>query len=226
MMHRKHLIEKYKKQKLPTNFYTSSGLHVYFKDLPPENIDVENIISKVEGKIPEHLRSEVEMLIVGQIKSFEENDFNAMYEGGTIYVSNIQDSEKDMYDNIIHEFAHSIEEPYGYQIYGDSRIKNEFLRKRHVLHDILWKSGFKAPKSLFNEIDFNSELDDFLYKKVGYEKLSRLSVGIFISSYSPTSLREYFATGFTEFFMYPDEHDYLKKVSPQLYKKIYELYSE
>jgi hypothetical protein len=199
---------------------------VYFKDPTPDNVDVESVISTIEEKIPHHLRSEVEMMIVGQLDDFAENDFTAMYEGGTIYISNLQDNEKDMCDDIIHEFAHSLEEPYGYHIYGDSKVKDEFLRKRHVLHDILWKSGYKAPKSLFAGVDFNEELDDFLYKKIGYEKLARLCVGIFISSYAPTSLREYYATGFTEFFMYPDQHSYLKKVSPQLYKKIYELYSE
>lgn len=225
-MHIKHLQEKHNKQNQVINFYTPSGLHVYFNNTPPKGIDVEKVIANVEKIIPHHLRSEVEMIVVGQIEAFVKHNFNAMYEGGTIYVSNEQKNEKDMLDDIIHEFAHSVEEPYGYDIYGDSKIKQEFLEKRQVLHDILWKSGFKAPKSLFNEIDFNPKFDDFLYKKVGYDKLSRLSVGVFISSYAPTSLREYFATGFAEFFMYPDQQTYLQKICPQLYKKIYELYTE
>ena len=69
------------------------------------------------------MRTEVEMVIVGQIEDFIKKDFNAMYEGGTIYVTNIQDNESDMVDDIIHEFAHSVEEPFGYFIYGDSKIK-------------------------------------------------------------------------------------------------------
>ena len=43
-----------KKQKLlqeqQTDFYTSTGLHVFFKD-PVENVDVEKVISKVESSI-------------------------------------------------------------------------------------------------------------------------------------------------------------------------------
>ena len=74
--------------------------------------------------------------------------------------------------------------------------------------------------------EYDKTFDEFLYKQVGYEKLKRLCVGIFISAYAPTSLREYFATGFTEFFMYPDAHIYLQKTSPELYKKLFKLYSE
>jgi len=43
--------------------------------------------------------------------------------------------------------------------------------------------------------------------------------GLFITAYAPTSLREYFATGFLEFYLEPN-HNFLKKTSPQLYKKL------
>ena len=59
----------------------------------------------------------------------------------------------------------------------------------------------------------------FLYKKIGYDKLAALIRGLFISAYAPTSLREYFATGFTEFYLDSD-HSYLKRVSPALYEKL------
>ena len=210
-----------------TDFYTPRGLHVYFKDnLQNKNIDAESVLSKVESVLPNHLCAEVEMIVIGHFDEFEERDINAFYDGGAVYVSNIQDDEEDMVDDIIHEISHSLEAPYGMLIYGDSKIKNEFLQKRIFLHDILWKSGYKTPKSFFKNIDYDSEFDDFLYKKVGYDKLHILSSGVFISAYAPTSLREYFATGFTDFFMNPDDHGYLKKLSPQLYNKILELYSE
>ena len=66
----------------------------------------------------------------------------------------------------------------------------------------------------------------FLLKNVGYDKLRNYAAGIFITTYAPTSLREYYATAFTDFFLNPDGHNYLKKISPELYKKIFELYSE
>ena len=172
-MHTKLLKEKHRQTiQQMTDFYTPRGLHVYFKDrVIDKNINVENVISQVEGILPQHLTSEVEMIIVGQFDEFEEKGFNAFYDSGTVFVTNLQDDEQDMIDDIIHEFTHSIEEPYGMDIYGDYKVRDEFLEKRNTLHNILWKSGFKIPKSLFNNIDFDQELDDILYRKIGYEKL-------------------------------------------------------
>ncbi len=212
-----------KQQKLleqQTDFYTSTGLHVFFKD-PVENVDVEKVISKVERSIPEHLLSEIEMIIFGWFDEFEERSINAFYDGGTLYISNIQDDFIDLYDDIIHEVSHSLEEPHGYFLYGDKKIENEFLRKRKYVHDILWKMNYKIPLSVFMDPEYNEELDMFLYKKIGYEKLSTIVAGVFITPYAITSLREYFATGFTEFYLHPDEHSFLQKVSPELYKKLF-----
>ena len=209
-----------KLQEQQTDFYTSTGLHVFFKD-PVENVDVEKVISKVERSIPEHLISEIEMIIFGWFDEFEERSINAFYDGGTLYVSNIQDDFMDLYDDIVHEVSHSLEEPHGYFLYGDKKIENEFLRKRKYVHDILWKMGYKIPLSVFMDSEYNQELDMFLYKKIGYNKLSTIVAGVFITPYAITSLREYFATGFTEFYLHPGEHGFLKKISPQLYKKLF-----
>ena len=211
-----------KQQKLmeqQTDFYTSTGLHVFFKD-PVENVDVEKVVSKVESALPDHLLSEVEMIIIGWFDEFEERSLNAFYDSGTLYVSNIQDDFMDMFDDMIHEISHSLEEPHGYFLYGDKKIENEFLRKRKYLHDIVWKMGFKAPLAVFMDSEYNEEFDMFLYEKIGYDKLSTAVAGVFVSPYAATSLREYFATGFTEFYLHPDEHGFLQKVSPELYKKL------
>mgnify|MGYP003123466503 CR=1 FL=1 len=212
-----------KKQKLlqeqQTDFYTSTGLHVFFKD-PVKNVDVEKVVAKIESSIPEHLLTEVEMIIIGWFDEFEERSLNAFYDSGTLYVSNIQDDFMDMYDDMIHEISHSLEEPHGYFLYGDKKIEDEFLRKRKYLHDMLWKMGHKIPLSVFMNPEYNQEFDMFLYEKVGYDKLSTVVAGVFVSPYAATSLREYFATGFTEFYLHPNEHGFLQKVSPELYKKL------
>ena len=74
-------------------------------------------------------------------------------------------------------------------------------------------------KSFFIDLDYNTEFDDFLLNQVGYDKLALLMQGVFISPYAATSLREYFATGFTDFFMNKSRDD-LKSVSPVLYNKL------
>ncbi len=220
MMHIKHLKERLKRQQQKSfDFYTPSGIHVYFKDPIEGNVDIEAVVAKIESKIPLHLLSGIEMIIVGWFEEFDERSVNAFYDSGTVYVSNVQDNNEDIYDDIVHELAHSLEESHGYLIYGDNKIRNEFLQKRSYLHNMLWNMGFKAPKAFFRDTEYNKEFDDFLFKKVGYMKLSPIVQGVFISPYAPTSIREYFATLFTEFYLDSD-HGYIKKLSPELYEKI------
>jgi Mlc titration factor MtfA (ptsG expression regulator) len=161
----------------------------------------------------------VEMIIFGHFDEFGARSINAFYDSGTLYISNVQDDVADLYDDIIHEYSHSLEEVYGYEIYGDQKIKDEFLRKRKHMHDILWKSGYKAPLSFFMNAELDEEFDKFLHEKVGYDKLSTLLMGLFITPYAATSLSEYFATGFAEYYQHPDSSP-LPQVSPALYKKI------
>ena len=215
-----HFLENQKKRlQKNSDFYTSRGIHVYFKDKIANEIDVESVMAKIESKLPAHMLSEIEMIVIGWFDEFEERVVNAFYDSGAVYVSNIQSSDEDLFDDIVHEISHSVEEAYGYQIYGDQKIKDEFLRKREYLHDIMWKMGYKAPKSFFNNVEFDVEFDEFLHKKVGYDKLSTIMQGMFVSPYAATSLREYFATMFTEFYL-SSEHNFLKKVSPMVYQKI------
>ena len=226
MMHLEVFKQNHNNKKV-TDFYTADGLHVYIKDqLLNDEVDIETVISKVESTVPQHLRSDVEMIIVGHFEEFEENHFNAFYKDGMVHVTNDQQDNFDMIEDIVHEMAHSTEAPHGYHIYGDGKVKEEFLRKRFVLHDILWQHGHKAPRAFFSNTEYDEEFDDYLLKQVGYDKLQGYAAGVFLTTYAPTSLREYYATGFTEFFLNPDGHNYMKKVSPQLYKKIFELYSE
>ena len=44
-------------------------------------------------------------------------------------------------------------------------------------------------------------------------------MGLFITPYAATSLKEYYATGFTEFYL-DSNHNFLQKVSLELYKKL------
>jgi len=207
------------------NFYTSTGIHVYVKDPLTNGLDMEEIVSVVENRIPKKFLAEVEMMIVGDLEEFEDRKINAMYKDGCLYITNEQDDADDLIDDIIHEIAHSLEEPFGLEIYGDKKLSSEFLNKRGQLRSILWAHDYKTQLNFFMNTEYDIEFDDFLLNKVGYDKLSILMQGLFISPYAATSLREYFATGFTDFFMEPD-HRLLKSVSPILYKKIVKLYKD
>jgi hypothetical protein len=201
------------------NFYTGAGKHVYVKDDLTNGLSPDEVIEEFESYMPNHLLDEVEMIVIGWFDEFDERQINAFYSDNCLYISNEQDDPEDMIDDLIHETAHSLEAPYGSEIYGDGKLEREFLNKRMQLYEILWAHDYKAPKIFFTDLDYNKEFDNFLLNQVGYDKLALLMQGVFISPYAATSLREYFATGFTDFFMRSSHND-LKSVSPVLYNKL------
>ena len=90
-----------------------------------------------------------------------------------------------------------LEQPYGMLIYGDGKIEREFLRKTNTFtRSLVGLEDLKFRNPYSSSPEYNEELDMFLYEDLGYEKLSSMVRGLFISAYAVTSLREYFATGF------------------------------
>ena len=73
----------------------------------------------------------------------------------------------------------------------------------------------------FLATEYSKNFDFFLYKSVGYDKLEVITVGLFPTPYSMTSIREYFAIGFEEY-LFGDNRQ-LKEISPALYGKIEQL---
>ena len=141
-----------------------------------------------------------------------------MYSDSAIYISNVQDNNDDLKDDVVHELAHAVEEKYGQFLYSDEQIKNEFLLKRSRLKRILENQGYDISNLDFFETEYNEEFDSFLYKEVGYDILQLLAVNLFIAPYSVTSLKEYFARGFEEYYL--GNILYLKDLSPYVYKKL------
>ena len=138
-----------------------------------------------------------------------------------IYLTNHQLSEEDMIDDIIHELAHAAEETYGMIIYGDGRIEREFLAKREKLWQILSSEGYKVSHEAFLDPEYSLQLDEFFCKEVGYPKMTFLTMDLFASPYGATSINEYFANGFENYFL--REQNYLKKISPRLHERVEEL---
>ena len=58
----------------------------------------------------------------------------------------------------------------------------------------------------------------FLYREVGYPLMTSLTMGLFVSPYAATSIREYFARGFEEYYL--GDRKYLTKISPMVYNKV------
>jgi len=175
-----------------------------------------NVVNEVERLIPHYLSYGLDAIYIGDFKEFERIETNAFFKDGAIYISNVQDNEEDLVDDIIHELAHLVEEQRGLEIYGDDRIKKEFLAKRKKLYFLLKEEGYNIDLLDFLNSEYSTEFDEFLYKKVGYPHLENVTMGLFYSPYGVTSLKEYFANGFEAFFMKKDLN-FLKNTSPALY---------
>ena len=199
-------------------------IFVYIKDNLPDHINMKNVLLSVARIVPYHLSKEVDGIYIGQFKDWGEREVNSMFKDASIFVTNQQDDDEDMIDDIVHEFAHSIESPMGDIIYIDGELQQEFIGKRKRLYFLIKGEGYSVATEKFMNSEYDEKFDDFLYKKIGYEALSSIAMGLFITPYAATSLREYFATGYVEYLM--GDRNYLRSVSPALYKKIEYLIGE
>lgn len=184
----------------------------------PNNINLQLVLDNIEKTIPKKITNDIESIYIGNFEELNRKGLESLYVEGAILVTNQQDSEQSLFNTLLHEFAHGIEKAFTANVYGDGSLQKEFLNKRKNVYNILLSEGYKPDLTLFLEIDYNQELDKFLYEVVGYDKLSLLTNQIFIGPYSITSLREYFASGFEHY--HSEDREYLQQLSPQLCKKI------
>lgn len=208
--------KKAKKSQKEYNFY--GDVFVLVKDDLPEQIDLEFCLKKIESIIPFHLVYGLDSIFIGKFPEFEDRQINAFYREGAIYITNEQDDEEDFIDDLVHEIAHLAENTYGAQIFQDQKISRELLGKRQRLFYLLKGEGYPVQPSDFINIEYSYEFDMFLFKEVGYDTLSFLTAGLFVSPYSATSMAEYFAEGFEAYFL--GDRSELRRVSPECYKKI------
>lgn len=211
-------------QEQQREFLMKEGLQVFIKDKLANNISLKSVLDTISSYIPSHLFAEIDSVYVGLFDDFEKKDTNAAYKDGAIYISSEQEDEQDLIDDIVHEVAHSLEAPYGYLLYGDGKLQEEFLLKRKKLYDVLEAEGLNPDLDLFLNTEYSLEMDNYLYKEVGYDRLNFImnSYGIYTSAYPATSLREYFASGFEYYFL--EEPTYLAEICPELFEKIEELH--
>ena len=203
--------------------YQMNGVQVFIKDSLPEEIDPDFIFNYVGSRIPLFLTTNIDMIYVGQFPEMKERDINAFYENDAIYITNEQDDEMDMIEDIVHEVSHAVEHYNREAIYGDGKLQREFIAKRKRLSALL-SQKFDVPNDFNINFEYDRAIDDFLYRDVGYDLLNQITVGIFPSAYAATSVSEYWAKGFEELFI--GEKTSLKNLCPVLYKKLLGLIKE
>lgn len=209
--------ESIKRSKKMKDQFSLNGISVVIKDSLPEEIDVDFILNYIGSRVPFYLTNNIEMIYIGQFPEMKERDINAYFENDAIYVTNEQDDEMDMIEDIIHEISHAIEQYNQEFIYGTGALQREFIAKRRNLSSLLAQK-FDVPAGFDIDFEYDRAIDDFLFRDVGYDVLNQVCVNIFPSGYAATSISEYWAKGFEELFI--GDQDTLKKLCPVLYKTL------
>ena len=197
--------------------FSLSGIDVFVKDQLPREIDTSFIFEYIRSRIPFFFMSGIDIIYIGQFPKMKERDINAYFEDGAIYVTNDQDDEMDMIEDIIHEISHAVESNHQEFIYSTGAIQREFVAKRTRLNDLL-SQKFNVPKDFNTNFEYDKDIDDFLYRDVGYDALNQICVNIFPSAYAVTSLSEYWAKGFEELFI--GDPAVLRDICPVLFRTL------
>jgi len=221
---KKYLEHSVKKSLKERKEYLLYDVPVYMINFFPDHINVNNVLEDLKELIPYEFLYGLEGIYIGEFPELIERDIQAMLKDGAIYLSSYKEhpevTEEIIVKDIVHELAHLVEDNHQFEIYGDNSIEKEYVGKKKRLVELLRANGisFHGMGSLFFSEDKVDELDNFLFKELGYDNLSSLTPGLFLSPYSVTSIREYFANGFDEYFN-GDRH-YLKEICPLLYDKL------
>jgi len=187
-----------------------------------DEVNIAEFVEKIEKKIPRHLLGNIEIVYIGEFPNLKGR--NAIYADDAIYISNKEPTTHDMLEDVIHEIAHSIESRYGSFIYGDQKLRDEFIGKRAKLKAILDAHEYQIPEKYYLNFEYSEAFDEFLSDTVGYPILLTLTMGLFASPYAATSLREYFANGFEKYYLGDTRR--VKEVSPVLYNILSTLHRE
>ena len=210
-----YILEKVKDT---TRHFKFGSVPVMQRDELPENVNTQAIFRSVENLLPAKFFRGLKGVEIGHQEIFNDRNANALYDDGVFYITHEQDDAADLINDIVHEFAHHVEMLYPEELYADQKIKDEFLKKRAQVEFELRSEGYWTKEYDFKNLKYNSELDTFLYKRIGNNLLKLMTTGIFIRPYASISLREYFATGFEAYFL--EDKEKLKEISPELFKKI------
>ena len=221
---KKYIVHSVKKSLKERKEYFLYNIPVYILKHLPEHIDINNILRELKDIIPYEFISDLEGIYIGEFPELKDRKIQAMLKDGVIYLSSFKEfpdvTEEIIVKDIIHELAHLLEDKSHYEIYGDDTVEKEYVGKKKRLIDLLRANdvSFHGMGKLFFSDEYVDELDDFLFKELGYDTLSSLIRGLFLSPYSVTSIREYFANGFEEYIS--GDERYLKEISPVLYNKL------
>lgn len=204
-------------------FYFNRGIEFVLDKPLKKDIDIEKVMGLLRSNLPVSSYVGINNVYFGEFDILKKRSLTALHHKDNIYISSEQmSSEKEILDDLVHEFAHRFEENNSEKIYEDGKIINEYLGKMNRLHDLITQDYdldyFGITYFDFINTEFDEKFDKFLYEKIGYEEIENMAPTLFIRPYAATSVREYFATGFEDYYL--EGGLQLKKISPILHSRI------
>jgi hypothetical protein len=86
--------------------------HIIVKDQIEGEVDLEASFNSVIQTLPDHFLSLVDIVYIGQFSFLEEKQVNALFVDGSLFITNVQDDNDDLIDDIVHETAHAVEDRF------------------------------------------------------------------------------------------------------------------
>lgn len=204
-------------------FYFNRGIEFVLDKPLQKDIDIEKVMGLLRSNLPVSSYVGINNVYFGEFDILKRRSLTALHHKNNIYISSEElTSEKEILDDLVHEFAHRFEENNSEKIYEDGKIINEYLGKMNRLHDLITQDYNLEEHGLsyfdFINTEFDPKLDKFFYETVGYTEIENMAPTLFIRPYAATSVREYFATGFEDYYL--EGGLQLKKISPILHSRI------
>ena len=97
--------ESIKKSKTLKDHYKLHDIDVFIKDKFTTDLDFDFCLKEVASKIPSYLLSGIDIIYVGQFDFLNKREISALYDKGAIYITNVQEDEQDIIEDIIHEIS-------------------------------------------------------------------------------------------------------------------------
>ena len=123
MSTREYIVKSSKKSLQERREYSLfNDIQVYIKDSLPNTVDMSVVLRDIENTIPAELVYGVEVIIIGKFEILDKRGVKAAFLDGGIYITNDQDNNADIFDDIIHEISHSIESTHGSVLFADGEL--------------------------------------------------------------------------------------------------------
>jgi len=207
----------------PGGVYYWNGLEVQVDDKLPDNIDLGKVLETIKMICPSNLLEKVKSIKIGNYQKLRSRGVDAIFDSDSnLIITNDQDNNYDIMNDIVHEMAHIAEDIFSNNIYSDDKIKYELVNKREKLRNRLKYQGYDTNQYDCKSLKYDKLFDNFLWKDIGYSNLAQMSHDIFLSPYAATSLREYWADAFEDYFL--KDPNMVKQYSPAVYEKINNLF--